>query len=163
MVRLLRLAPSAVVVCRLASCDSVSQMIEIHVYLVCLMGMAGLKQPSTSCCSLTRCRVFTRVYDYFLLCLCRYCVNHLALNLQNEASLSSNPTRALINAFLATDRGFLEQARGHHPPIDDGTTAVATLVVGDMLWAANGATWCFHCCICIILCMLLLICCGCSR
>jgi hypothetical protein len=68
----------------------------------------------------------------------RFCVKHLASNLQSDASLASNPTRALINAFLLTDRRFLDRARAQHPPIDDGTTAVATLVVGDMLWTANG-------------------------
>ena len=69
----------------------------------------------------------------------RYCVGNLIHNLVSDSYFSSNPARALVNAFLNTDKGFLEVARYHHPPLDDGTTAIVTLVVGDQVWAANGA------------------------
>ena len=71
--------------------------------------------------------------------LFRFCVKHLTANLLTDPAFPSNPSRALTNAFLATDNGFLETARAHYPPLDDGTTAVVALVIGDMVHVANGA------------------------
>lgn len=66
-----------------------------------------------------------------------FCVKHLTANLLTDPAFPSNPSRALTNAFLATDNGFLETARAHYPPLDDGTTAVVALVIGDMVHVAN--------------------------
>jgi hypothetical protein len=62
----------------------------------------------------------------------------MAANLVTDPGYPGNPTRALTNCFLSTDNGFLELARSHRPPLDDGTTAVLALVVGDQIWVANG-------------------------
>ena len=56
----------------------------------------------------------------------RYCVQHLTANLLSDPAYPANPSRALTNAFIHTDNGFLETARASHPPLDDGTTAVVS-------------------------------------
>lgn len=66
-----------------------------------------------------------------------FCVKHLVNNLVSDPHFPNNPGRALTNAFMDTDAAFLEVARSCHPPLDDGTTAVAALVIGDHLWVAN--------------------------
>ena len=79
----------------------------------------------------------------------RYCVQHLTANLLSDPAYPANPSRALTNAFIHTDNGFLETARASHPPLDDGTTAVVSLVLGDTIYVANGTS---HACMCMLCC-----------
>jgi serine/threonine protein phosphatase PrpC len=64
-------------------------------------------------------------------------VEYLASILSGEPSFPSNPPLALTAAFEKADALFLNAARAARPPIDDGTTAVVALVVGEKVYVAN--------------------------
>ena len=62
----------------------------------------------------------------------------LADALAAEPAFPGQPETALTRAFEAVDAGFLRTARAARPPLDDGTTAVAALVLwGRRLVVAN--------------------------
>jgi protein phosphatase 1L len=62
----------------------------------------------------------------------------LAGALGAEPAFPAQPEAALEHAFEACDASFLRAARGARPPLDDGTTAVAALVLwGKKLYVAN--------------------------
>ena len=66
----------------------------------------------------------------------QFCVERMCLNLTKEPDFQGNPKTALTRAFLKTDEEYLELA--YRLNRDDGTTAVAVLVHGDKIYAANG-------------------------
>jgi protein phosphatase 1L len=67
-----------------------------------------------------------------------FCVNRLPAHLVYDAAFPSRPVAALTNAFLKTDEEFLDHAHAvPGKPLEDGTTAVAALVLGNRIWVAN--------------------------
>ena len=51
---------------------------------------------------------------------------------------SIDPLHALSDTFSSVDDEFLSIARSFNPPLNDGCTALAALVVGDRIYVANG-------------------------
>lgn len=64
-----------------------------------------------------------------------FCVRRLVALLEGHPEFTTNPHKALVNAFVGTDNEFLEQARRHK--WDDGTTACGALFFGDRIMVAN--------------------------
>lgn len=57
--------------------------------------------------------------------------------LAGDVDFPSDPRNALSRAFLAVDDEFLAYARASRPPLDDGTTAIAALIVDNTIHVAN--------------------------
>lgn len=88
--------------CATCACSRV-QMIGTPVCSVCLMGTVAPEQQSETPHSPLLC-VFEGSQLCLCVCACRFCVNNLASLLVSDPCFPSNPSRALTNAFLATDR-----------------------------------------------------------
>lgn len=88
--------------CATCACSRV-QMIGTPVCSACLMGTVAPEQQSETPHSPLLC-VFEGSQLCLCVCACRFCVNNLAALLVSDPCFPSNPSRALTNAFLATDR-----------------------------------------------------------
>jgi len=66
-----------------------------------------------------------------------FCVDRMAQSVAQDRDFPHNPARALVSAFLRVDDEFVTAARSARPAVDDGTTAVVALVVGQTLYVAN--------------------------
>ena len=66
-----------------------------------------------------------------------FCVNRMVPLLVSDPAFPLLPVKAISNAFVRTDEEFLAHARSCRPPLDDGTTAIAALIMGRTLLVAN--------------------------
>jgi len=66
-----------------------------------------------------------------------FCSSRIGTALTNETAWPHSPSEALVNAFHILDASFLELARLHRPPLNDGTTAVVALTLGSRILVAN--------------------------
>jgi len=66
-----------------------------------------------------------------------FCASRIASVLTNDTAWPHSPVQALTNAFHVLDASFLELARLHRPPLNDGSTAIVVLTQGSRLYVAN--------------------------
>jgi protein phosphatase 1L len=66
-----------------------------------------------------------------------YCVARVVPHLVASHAFPSRPHDALREAFLETDREFIDHAGRASPPLDDGTCALAAVCVGRSVYVAN--------------------------
>jgi protein phosphatase 1L len=66
-----------------------------------------------------------------------FCSTSLGSVLLTDSAWPAQPEACLTNAFHVLDASFLELARLHRPPLNDGTTAVCALTLGRRILVAN--------------------------
>jgi protein phosphatase 1L len=66
-----------------------------------------------------------------------FCQKHVGAALTSDGAWPTRPVQALTAAFEGLDAEFLAIAGAATPPLDDGTTALAALHIGGMLYVAN--------------------------